>query len=153
MKKVHSSVKAYKGLKVYKEYNSEAYAVVNDVYFKKDDNRIFAFLISTLSLVPMHKVILVDSISMLSNGGVYLRQSCEPMELADFQKSFRNSCFTLESIRGVSSGSSKMKLNDICFNSETGEITDVVISKKKFTKKNKVSINKIVLKDNTIYVE
>lgn len=47
----------------------------------------------------------------------------------------------------------KNRLRDIRFNFETGEMTDIVISKNLLTPKNSVRINRIIAKENIIYLQ
>lgn len=142
------SVREMEGYKVYRFGDDEPCAVVRTVCIHSAE-RIGAIAVDTCSLIPLRRFIKYEDIDCIKGKAVYLKPDC------DAQYSY--SAEDMQSGRGdavcTADGKNCGILRDYRVNAETGEITDIVISKNKISKKSKIPINKIYIKDNTIYIK
>ena len=147
------SAKDIKGFKVYDHEATEPWGTVADICFDCRSAKVITVLVETISIIPITKVIDFNSINNIIKGAVVLKkditvQNREKENPADERQIHFNK------ISKVLDGTSRAnRLRDIKFNFETGAMTDIIFSKNIFSKKNSVGVNKIWVKDNTIFIE
>ncbi len=141
-----------KNLKKFKVCNSgeqEPCGVIRDACILFEKDRIAAFLIESISLIPTNKIITIDDIDFAKDKTIFLKKGHLSKNINLYENLHK-----LNDIENVETTKRKRNLlKDLHFNFETGEITDIVISKNKLSKNTKIPINKIYIKDNTIYIE
>lgn len=142
------NLKSLKGYTVYRSDSLRPWGVVSSASLNAKAE-VVALLIDTISLIPISYLISIQSISHIKNHSLHLKSG--NIEATYVQKDF----FTMpESLMCVAPPIKKtLRLYDFNFDMESGEITDIVVSKTRLAKKNKISINNIFIKDNTIYIE
>lgn len=141
------SIKKLKGTKVYFENDTEAWGVVSDVIFDCKLKKAVALVIKTISLIPFCRLIGMEYILSLYDKKIVLKRTCNPKGL--FLETSGSSILN----QVIDPNLRKSRLKDIHFDFETGLLCDVVFSKNILSGNHKVLINKISLKDNTIYIE
>ncbi len=140
------SLKKLIGQYVYKDVNDEPWGRVKGVCFTDKGNKISSVTLETLSLIPLSCVIPIEEFpDTIDKKLILCTESSfgkEKTGLAD------NQIF-----RAVCKNGKCGKIKDMRFDFETGEITDVIIGKGAFGIGEKVSVSKMHIKDNTIYIE
>ena len=141
------SLKKLKGTPVFFENKPEPWGIVSDVVFDCKQKKAVALLVKTLSLVPICNTISLNSAKGLFDKKIILKSD------VNIKNSLKNNLqgSTLNQI--FDSDLKKGKLKDIHFDFETGALCDIIFSKNIIAGNQKISINKIFLKDNTIYIE
>ena len=137
------SLKKIKGFRVYEDGASEPWGIIVDAVLDENKMSIVALKADTLSLIPLPKIIPLDNISVIASEKVIVN------ECKNFINSKENCTCELSELKV----SKNKKLRDVLFLAETGEMTDVIISKNIFSSKAQVSVNKIFVRDNTIYIK
>ncbi len=141
-----TNLKSIKGISVYKKSSLQPWGVVSHVSVNTCSGRVEALFIDTLSLIPLQYAVDLKNIALFNQKAIFLNDNT----IKDRKENFTE-------IRGneqifTHQGKSRF-LRDFHFDTETGEISDVIISRSRLSKKNKIPINNIYLKDNTIYIE
>ena len=145
--------KELKNSKVYFCDESEPFGVFSDAILD-ESGRIAGYLVKTLSIVPISKIIRVCDIEKIIDGKVFLTKGATLENSEHFKTRTGGRLLCTDQIKtAVGTDKIPRKLKDIRFDFETGEICDVVIIKNIITGKEELSVNKISAKDNTIYVE
>lgn len=143
------NMKSIKGYNVYRADTPQPWGIVSSLSFQPESVDISAILVDTLSLIPLSYLVDIHAIDFVAHHSVYLKHNCGPIKY--IQKDFFNPPEKLCCV--TPKHPHPFRLRDLSFDMETGKITDITISKHRLSKKNKISINKIYLKDNTIYIE
>ncbi len=143
-----------KNAKVYFCGESEPFGVFSDTILD-ESGRVAGYMVKTLSIVPISKIIRIGDIEKIVDGRVYLSKSATLENSEHFKTRTGGKFVYADNIKTAAVGLDKAsrKLKDIRFDFETGEICDVVIVKNIITGKEKLSVNKISAKDNTIYIQ
>ncbi len=141
--------KNIKKLKVYDYNMREPWGTVRDLCFENDSQSIKAIVVETISLIPISCLVEFKDIKNIGMRGIILKKDCRTKKISCLED------FTsIKSISSVRNDKNKKSIfRDMRFNLETGEITDIVLAKNIFSKKTKIPINKITIKENTIYIE
>lgn len=140
-------VRELKKSKVYFEGKNEEYGSVVDVLFGKENGKVEKIVIETSSLVPILRLVDFDDIVKIGKSKVVIGASSKPYTKNEgCIKSGESPSLTLQN-------GCVCFLRDMRFDTENGEITDVIVSRHKFGTKRKITINKIFVKDNTVYIE
>ncbi|MBR5156022.1 MAG: hypothetical protein IKW62_06040 [Clostridia bacterium] len=146
------SIKNLKGAKVYFWGKDQPWGVFSDVMMNKN-GRIEAYIVKTLSIVPISKVIQNRDIDKIEDGKIVLKKGMRLVNYELFRKAYTDNTIKSENVKKVVLGGMKpKKLKDMRFDLETGEICDVVISQNIIAGKYRLSVNKISATDNTIYI-
>lgn len=148
------SVKGIKGAYIYEHGKTEPCGVIRGVYLSKDTGAVDLVLAETVSLIPISRTVSVRDIEAISDKGAVLKKGVifggnEHF----FKRQIKNDIFEDEISNVVQSDNKPRIKGDMRFDFETGEITEVVVNNGFFRKKNKIPINKMRIKDNTIYIE
>ena len=147
------SVKKIKGTKVYLNEASQPWGAIENVIFDRENKKVSAFSVKTLSIVPICKVVEKSSVENLDSDKMILKKNAPILNFEKYSTD-KVSGIALDTVKtAVSPGGFRKKLKDIRFDFETGEMSDMVISENIIVGKRRISVNKISLKDNTIYVE
>lgn len=141
------SLKKLKGTPVCFENKSEPWGIVSDVVFDYKQKKVVALQVKTLSLIPICNIVSLNAAKGLFNKKIILKND---RNLNNFLKENIEST-TFNQV--FDSYLKKRKIKDVHFDFETGTLCDIVISKNIISGNQKISINKISLKDNTIYIE
>jgi len=143
------SLKSVKSCNVFRYGSASPWGIVRSLFLCADSGKVEALLIDTLSLVPLSYKVDICDIAHIRNRSVFLKPSCPTATII-----LKDSFTAPEKLDCITPTTRKtFRLHDLNFDMETGDISDVVLSKNLLSKKNKISINKIRLKDNTIYIE
>lgn len=146
-----------------KSYNS-ILGSVSDIVIEPQENRIFAFLIMTHSLIPLSRIILFHNITDISRGHIFVKSENSIDSLSSY-KFPKNSVLYKQEAKGKPLFSVNESVNqqtlgiikNARFDLETGVIEEFIISKNKFnmpwTKNEKIAVNKFRVDDNTIIIE
>lgn len=146
------SMKMIKGFKVYNHKAKEPWGIVSDICFDCDTSKVTSIVAETISIVPISKIIAFDEINNIINGAVVLKKgTVSRVQRLDDKACRQHSFKGIETV--LDENMTKNRLRDIRFNFETGEMTDIVISKNLLTPKNSVRINRIIAKENIIYLQ
>ncbi len=149
---VKLSINKLKGTKVYFVEQHEPWGIFCDVMLNKN-GKVVAYIVKTLSIVPISKVIQNRDIDRIENGRIVVKSGTRLVNCELFQKAYRDNVMKLESVKKVVSHNMKSKkLKDMRFEFETGEMCDIVVSQNIITGKHRILVNKIFTKDNTIYI-
>jgi len=144
------SLKSIKGLNVYEKDCSEPSGRIKGVCFSKDRNRIDAVLVETLSLIPLSKKFFMEEFGEICDKKVFLKDGVSVQSA----KSKKEEDISEEKISGACcTGCNVQKISDMQFDFDTGEINCIILDNGIFKKKDKVKINKMHIKDNTIYIK
>lgn len=135
-----------KKLKVYTAKEDEPWGIVSDVCLENNTRKIRAIVVETISLIPISRLIEFKDIKHIGERGVVLNE--------DFciKKVSEENFINVKEISSVKKDKKNL-FRDMSFDAETGEITDVIFSKNFFSQKTKIPINKITVKENTIYID
>lgn len=151
---VQMSVKRIKGMYLYENGNTEPCGVIRGVYLSKDTGAVDLVLAETVSLIPISKIVSMDDIEVMGDKGAVLKRGISFGNNENFLKEQIKEDVLENDISNIIKQNNKpLKKGDMRFDFETGEITEVVVSNGFFRKKNKIPINKLRIKDNTIYIE
>lgn len=144
------STKDLKNHYVYTENNTIPFGRVKSVCCAKESGHIDSLLIEPLSLIPVAKRIKTEYIQNISNGKIFLSDKA----FLDKNKYDSKSFLQDTQIKGIKERNAKLKkLNDIFFSLETGEITDFVVRKNLFHKKEFLQADKFEIKNDIIYID
>lgn len=143
-----------KGTKVYLCNAETPWGVLSDLLIDKNSGKVLAYLIKTLSLVPVSRIVRIKDAKLTENKKLEINktsliQSCEKFVNENNSNTVR--CEKIKNI--VLSNGISGKIKNMHFDMETGEISNAVILKNIIAGNHTVSINKISVKDNTIYAE
>ncbi len=146
------SISKLKGAKVYFFGKNEPWGVFSDIMLDKD-GKIAAYIVKTLSIVPISKAIQSREIESIEAGRIILKRGIRLVNYEQFKKTYSNNAVKSKEVKKVVfDGIRTKKLKDMQFEFETGEMCDIVVSENIITGKHKLSVNKITAKDNTIYI-
>ncbi len=143
------NLKYLKGLNVYKSDSIRPWGIVRDISLDLTSGKIDTLLIDTISLIPLSHVVDIRNIYQIKNNSIYLKYPCHNTS----EKKHGPLSELKIGERIMLPDNISTRLRDLHFDTETGEITDIIVSRNKLAKKNKISINKIHVKDNTIYID
>lgn len=140
-------VRELENSKVYRYGEDEPWGIVRKACLNRETNRLEALAVDTCSLIPLRRIIGYEYVECIRGKSIFLKKGCisSPAE-----KSVDK---VLDMATFGTAAKPRERLRDLSFDTETGEITDVVVSRNKITKKRKIPINKIYIKDNTIYIK
>ncbi len=145
-------VKKLKKFKVFRAKEREPWGIVKDVCVSNYSDCVKALLVETISLVPLGKIVEISDIKRIERGRIILNEEYTSKKISDFND-FRYEFLNPTEVRAVKIRENEnRRFKDMRFNLETGEITDIVVSKNIFSPKTKIPINKISVKENTIYI-
>ncbi len=151
---VQMSVKGIKGTYIYENGNTEPCGVVRGVYLSKYTGAVDLVLAETVSLIPISRVVSMRDIEVMKDKRVVLKKGIAFRNNENFLKEQIKKDILEDDISNVIQRDNKpRKKGDMRFDFETGEITEIVVNNGFFKKKNKIPINKMRIKDNTIYIE
>ncbi len=144
------SVKDLKNHYVYTENSVNPLGKVKSVSCLKENGHIDSLLIEPLSLIPVAKRIKTNCIRNISDGKIVLSDDA----FSGKSKTDSNSFLEDIQIRGIQEKNARLKkINNIFFSLETGEITEFVVRKNLFHKKETLQANKITIKNDIIYID
>ncbi len=142
-----------KNVKVYFCDEDEPFGVFSDTIIDRF-GKISGYAVKTMSIVPITKIIKIDDTEKIVDGRLILSKSAVPENSECFKRKTDSNFVYSDSIKSAVCADEKpKKLKDIRFDTETGEICDVVVLKNIIAGKEKISVNKIYAKDNTIYID
>ncbi len=143
--------KKIKKLKVYTHGKSEPWGIVRDVCLENNTPGIRAIVVETISLIPISRMIEFKDIKHIGEREVVLNENFRIKKVLNENS---ENFVSVKNIYSVKNNKSQKSLfRDMRFDTETGEITDVIFSKNFFSQKTKIPINKITVKENTIYID
>ena len=145
------SVKSLKGFKVYDHESSEPWGTVKDVCFDCDPAKVKYFVVETLSLVPISKRVEFEQINNIIRGAVVLKKDAvaKPCKISE-----QRDTLIFDNVKkAVCENQKKVRLRDIRFDFETGEMTDFVVSKNMFSPKSHIKAKQIFINENTVYMQ
>ncbi len=140
------SLKKLIGQYVYKDTEDEPWGRVKGISFADEGDRISSITLETLSLIPLSSSVPINEI--LDDGGKKLILQSE----ISVSRGIDNLMDSKIS-KAVYKNGKYSKIKDMRFDFETGEITDVIIGKGAFRRGEKIAVNKMYIKENTIYIE
>ena len=144
--KMNISLKNLIGQCVYKNKDAEPWGRVKGVCFTEVGDKISSVSIETLSIIPLNTAVPIKEISDVGDKKLILQSEVSIGKGKDGLMD--------NQISGAVCKNGKCgKIKDMKFDFETGEITDVVIENGAFRKGEKICVNKMHIKDNTIYIE
>lgn len=142
-----------KGEKVYSPGSEVPWGVLSDVVLDKKSGRVFAYLVKTLSLVPVCRLVKISDVKMAERR-IEINKNLLVENYSNGKTNQNSNAVQSEKIkRAVLPGGKAVKIKNMHFDIETGEISDAVILKNIISGPQTVSVNKISVKDNTICVE
>lgn len=145
-------LKNIKGIKVYNQGDNEAWGIIADVYLAEKTGKIEAFVVKTISVIPIRKAVLFcnawfdDENRLIVND----KAGIENLEHFEKNKAATGARAELFKLAALTNGITK-KIRDLNFDTETGDICDVVVLKNLIAGDSTISVNKLSVKDNTIY--
>ncbi len=146
------SIKKLKGTKVYFFDQEEPWGVFSDVALEKN-GKIAAYIVKTLSIVPISKAVQRQDIDRIEFGRIVLKKGVKLINYELFKKAYCDNPIKAENVNKVfSNDKNSLRLKDMQFEFETGEMCDVIVSENIIIGKHRISVNKISAKDNTIYI-
>ncbi len=147
------SARQLKGAKVYIGDEKEPFGSFSDILLD-EQGKIVGYIVKTISIVPISKIIGTDDIENITDGKIFLSRNIN-LENAEHFKNRTNSdpIYTDRLKLAIDVNKRPRKIKAIRFDTETGEICDVVVSKNIIAGKKEIHVNKIYAKDNTIYIE
>ncbi len=141
-----------KGAKVYLCKNDMPWGVLTDFAIDEKSGKVTGFFVKTASLIPVPGIVKLANIKLTKSKRLEIDDISLVQTFGQFSK--ENRVLKSDKIKGIIlSGSLIKKIKNIHFDMETGEICDAVIVKNIIAGRQTVFINKISLKDNTIYAE
>ncbi len=145
-------VRELEKFKVYRYGEDEPWGIVRKACLNRETNRLEALAVDTCSLIPLRRIIGYEYVECIRGKSIFLKKGCisSPAEKS-VDTVFDTAAFDTAAFG--TAAKPRERLRDLSFDTETGEITDVVVSRNKITKKRKIPINKIYIKDNTIYIK
>lgn len=151
---VQVSVKRIKGMYLYENGETEPCGVIRGVYLSKDTGAVDLVLAETASLIPISRTVSVNDIEVMGDKRAVLKKGISFKNNENVPKAQMKKDVLEDDILNVIQQNNKtLKKGDMRFDFETGEITELVVKNGFFRKKNKIPINKIRIKDNTIYID
>ncbi len=151
---VQMSVKGIKGTYIYENGNTEPCGVIRGVYLSRDTGAVDLVRAETVSLIPISQTVSVRDIEVMNDKKAVLKKGIRFRNNENFCKKRIKKGVLEDDISNVIQKNNKiLKKEDMRFDFETGEITEIVVNNGFFRKKNKIPINKMLIKDNTIYIE
>jgi len=145
------SSKNLKGFKVYDHESSEPWGTIKDVCFDCNPAKVKCFVVETLSLVPIAKIVEFGQVNNIIKGAVVLKKGAmaKPCKASGI-----NGQLSFDNVAKVAyANHTRTRLRDIRFDFETGEMTDLIVSKNILSPQNHIKANQIVLKENTVYMQ
>ena len=147
------STKKIKGIKVYFENQFPPAGTISDIIFDVDSKRILGFELKTLSLIPIPKIVDFTSVKALSDKHLILYENTKFLSYNYFFKTVSSAGIKASHIKKLfDPQKGKKTVKDMHFDFEMGELSDIVILENILTGQRRININKIYLKDNTIYI-
>ncbi len=151
---VQMSVKGIKGTYIYENGNTEPCGVIRGVYLSKDTGTVDLVLAETVSLIPISRTVSMRDIEVMNDKRAILKKGIVFRNNENFLKEqIKKDVFEDDISNVIQQNNKPLKKRDMRFDFETGEITEVVVNNGFLKKKNKIPINKMLIKDNTIYIE
>lgn len=144
------TLKKLKKLEVYEKNTNEPLGKVKCVCFSKDRKKVDALYVETHSIIPLNKKFFIEEFGEIFGEKVFLKDGI----CAHDAKLKSEKDISEERVLGVyEKDGTKKKLYDMSFDFGTGEISTMVLRNGLFRKNNRVEINNMHIKDNTIYIE
>ncbi len=140
------SLKNLIGQYVYKNNEEEPFGKVKGVCFSQDGDKVTFVTVESLSLIPLSSSVPINEISAAGNKKLILQSEISVSRGMD-------NLMDDKILKAVYKNSKYSKIKDMSFDFETGEITDVIVGKGTFRRGKKITINKMYIKENTIYIE
>lgn len=141
-----------KGTKVYLQNAEMPWGILTDFAIDEKSGRVMGAIVKTASLIPVTGIIKLSDIRLTKNRRAVIENISLFKTFGRFSK--ENRVLKTDKLKGIIiSGSLIKRIKNIHFDMETGEICDAVIAKSIIAGKQTVLINKISVKDNTIYAE
>ena len=145
------TVNKAENLLVYNHGETEPWGACEGVIADGGGEKINAICVRTLSLIPTCRSAKISDIEEADGKRIVLKKGCGiGGAVSDCAIKARQQ-IVKEGVDGERKH--RARLNSLCFDTESGEITDVTVWGSPMSKKKKISINKIRVKENTIYVE
>lgn len=144
-------VKKAENLLVYNRGETEPWGTCEGAVTDSGGKKITAICVRTLSLIPTCRSVKISDIEEADGKRIVLKKGCGISgAVSDCAIKARQ-----QIVRKGEGGEKRRhaRLNSLCFDTESGDITDVTVLGSPMSKKKKISINKIWVKENTIYVE
>ncbi len=134
------------GMYVYNEDEEKPFGKATGICFSRNNGNVNAFCAETLSLIPVKKTIPTSCIKYISPEGIVLKKNKTYIQN-------KHETIAAQNIARVQTKRNIFKkIKSFNFDCETGEIIDITAKRNTFDKKVRIAVNKIELKDNTIYV-
>lgn len=140
------SIKKLIGQCVYKNNDDEPCGKVKGVCFSPKGDKVSFITVESLSLIPLSSYIPINKISDAGAKKLILQSEMSVNIGSDNLLESKIS-------KTVYKNGKHGKIKDMRFDIETGEITDVVVEKGAFRRGEKITVNKMYIKENTIYIE
>lgn len=140
------SLKDLIGQCVYKNKDDEPCGKVKGVGFSEEGNKVSSVTVESLSLIPVSRSVPISEI--LDAGDKKLILSSEISVSRGTDRLMDGKL-----LKAVYKNGKCGKIKDMRFDFETGEITDAIIGKGTFRRGEKITVNKMYIKENTIYIE
>ena len=137
------SLSALKKLPLYKGDCQRPWAKVCGALLSPQNAQVEALCVKTLSLVPICYAVRIPRIEYVSKSGIFV----DDVGFICLKTSGTESV----AVRLESGGNRRIR--DLYFDTQTGEISHIIVSESRFTKKHKIPVNNIYVKDNTIYTD
>ena len=138
------------GKYVYLISENEPCGKVNGLYFSAKTGQIVALSIESLSLIPITKRVEISDIHKLTGEKIVLKK--EPRSNDDININFDT--ILDKDVIGIKENGKRIKrIKDINFDFETGEISDFVIKRNPFGKKESIVIESAEIKKGVIYIK
>jgi len=141
-----------KGTKVYLQNADMPWGILADFAIDEKSGRVMGAVVKTVSIIPVTGIVKLSDMRLIKGKRLEINDISLFETFGRFSKEKR--VLKMDKIKGIIlSGSLIKRIKNIHFDMETGEICDAVVVKNIIAGKQTVLINKISLKDNTIYAE
>ena len=146
---MHCDMKSLRGSEIYKFGSSQPWGTVRSVLISPYSGKVVSILANTISIIPLSFLIDMDNLLYITPHKITLKKNCTGITY------IQNDFFIYpESMHCVANTSNiKHKIKDFTFDTESGDISEITVSAGRFSRKKKISINNIEIKDNTIYIK
>ena len=131
---------------VYKNKDKEPVGKIKGVCFSPEGDKISSVAVESLSLIPLSRTVPIGEISGIGNKKLILQSD---VSISRGQDKLMGD----KGLKAVCINGRYGKIKDMKFDFETGEITDITIVKDAFARGEKIIVNKMYIKENTIYIE